>query len=1455
MKGEAMSRKHLWVYVTVSLALLGALVWAGLAMAAPASQPGVRPAAAINVGAAGPVLTFVEFKQDGVGGVDGLAGTVSVTVSPDGNHLYAAGQNDSAVAVFSRNSTTGALSFVEFKKDGVGGVDGLLGVRSVTVSPDGNHLYAAGFSDNAVAVFSRTSTTGALTFVEVQRDGVGGVDGLNRAYSVTVSPDGNHLYVAGFSDNAVAVFSRNSTTGALTFVEFKQDGVGGVDGLDGARSVTVSPDGKHLYAAGKNDDAVAVFSRNSTTGALTFVEFQKDGVGGVDGLNGAGSVTVSPDGNHLYAAGESDDAVAVLSRNSTTGALSFVEVQKDGVGGVDGLNGALSVTVSPDGKHLHAAGFNDDAVVVFSRNSTTGALIFVEVQKDGVSGIDGLDGAISVTVSPDGIHLYAAGHLDDAVAVFSVAPPDSPQSSPFTVTKTGDTSDGFCGTLDCSLREAISSGDSGDTVNIPMGVYTLTQGTELTIGKSLTLNGSGSGDTIIQAATSSGAATSRVLNITGGTVAISGVTVQNGNPPAGSGGGIRNSGTLTLTNSTVSGNSSTSSSSGGIYNSPSGTLTLTDSTISGNTASTHAGGIYNDAGTATLTNTTVSDNTSSSSSGGGIYNRGTGDLTNSTVTSNTATSVGGGIYNSSIGTMTITSSTVSGNTANSRGGGIWNEGTGDLTNSTVSGNTATSSSGGGIYNSSSGTLTLTKSTVSGSTAGNNGGGIWSSGTLTLTNSTVSASTTSGNGSGIYNSSSGTVILTDSAVSGNTAVQGGGGVYNFGGIVTITDSTVSGNTADTSSGAGGIWNDTGTMTLTNSTITGNSAAAGHGGGISNTGTMSIINSTVSGNTAPASVRRGGGIYNNGGTLTITNSTVSGNTAISNGGGVHNNSGTTEMLNTIVAGNTASSGPDCSGSPTSQGHNLIGNNSGCSFTSATDDQVGTAASPIDPKLGPLADNGGPTETHALMAGSPAIDSGDDIVLGAPHNLTSDQRGPGFPRKSGAHVDIGAYEVQPAPADTPQSSPFTVTKTGDTSDGFCGTLDCSLREAISSGDSGDTVNIPMGVYTLALGTELTIGTNLTLNGAGSGDTIVQAHEVPGSGTHRVLKIITGDVTVTGLTIRYGKADSNGGHCGGSSGVPRDPELDVGGGIHNTATLTLSDVVITDNRARCQGAGIYNTGWLTLEDSTVSSNILNGNSAGGGIANVSGTATINRSTISGNAVGGGPTDAGGIRNVSQGTMVITNTTISGNHSIQGHGGGIGNGNSTLTIINSTVANNSAVGVTNAGGIINSSGSVTAFNTVFAGNSPDNCREDAPITSNGHNLSSDGTCSFTATGDFKNVDAKLGPLTDNGGPIFTHALMPGSPAIDSGDDSVLGAPHNLTTEPAGRWIPPQVGRPRGHRGVRSAAGMRPSPRDGEGEMEPGRLGMRPARRPDVRKRTAWRARAHPGVGRQFTELHTELPL
>jgi 6-phosphogluconolactonase (cycloisomerase 2 family) len=376
-------------------------------------------------GSLSPSLAFVEAHKDGLGGVDGLRGIWSMAISPDGRHLYAAGYRDGAVALFSRDATTGRLTYVGRTKDGVGGVEDTGSPCSVAVSPDGKHVYVASHWDHAVVVFSRDRITGELTFVEAQQDGVGGVDGLYVSQWVTVSPDGRHVYAAGYRDYALAVFIRNEATGKLTFVEVQRDGINGVDGLYGVSSVAVSPDGEYVYTTAYFDGTLAVFRRDDATGRLSFLEVQRDGVTGVEGLRGAYSVAPSPDGKHVYVAGGGDHAVAVFSQDSATGELTFVEVQQDDVGGVDGLQVALSVAVSPDGRYVYVAGRGEHALAMFSRDEKTGNLMFVESLRDGLGGVDGLQGASFVAVSPDrnGQHVYVAGNCEQAIAVFAVREP------------------------------------------------------------------------------------------------------------------------------------------------------------------------------------------------------------------------------------------------------------------------------------------------------------------------------------------------------------------------------------------------------------------------------------------------------------------------------------------------------------------------------------------------------------------------------------------------------------------------------------------------------------------------------------------------------------------------------------------------------------------------------------------------------------------------------------------------------------------------------------------------------------------------------------------------------------------------------------------------------------------------------------------------------------------------
>jgi hypothetical protein len=281
-------------------------------------------------------------------------------------------------------------------------------------------------------------------------------------------------------------------------------------------------------------------------------------------------------------------------------------------------------------------------------------------------------------------------------------------------------------------------------------------------------------------------------------------------------------------------------------------------------------------------------------------------------------------------------------------------------------------------------------------AGLEAGGVYNDGTLTDSDCTISGNTASPRGGGIYNIPSGTLALAHSLVSGNSASDAGGGIYNAG-TVTVSFTTLSSNGSATADG-GAIFNE-GTLTVTNSTLSGNGGASGYGGAIRNDGMLTVEESTFAGNAA----NLGGAIYNTA-TLLILDSTISTNSAEGDGGGVDNLGTAFSARNTIIAGNTAvtGSGPELNGVLVSLGHNLIGNTGGASGFVASD------LLNVDPLLGPLQDNGGPTQTMALLPGSPAICAGDNTD--APQY---DQRGPSLPRIVNGTIDIGAFEVPPPPA----------------------------------------------------------------------------------------------------------------------------------------------------------------------------------------------------------------------------------------------------------------------------------------------------------------------------------------------------------------------------------------------------------------------------------------------------------
>ena len=159
-----------------------------------------------------------------------------------------------------------------------------------------------------------------------------------------MSPDGNHAYVAGSSDKSVSWFTRNSATGILTYGGTLKDGVGGAEGLDGAFGITFSNDGSYLYITGNYENSVSVYQRNFGTGALVFSEVLRDDYEGVDGLNNAQSVTLSPGGDHIYVVGNGDNAVSTFDLNASSGLLTQTDVIKQGDGSLEGLDGAIGVS-------------------------------------------------------------------------------------------------------------------------------------------------------------------------------------------------------------------------------------------------------------------------------------------------------------------------------------------------------------------------------------------------------------------------------------------------------------------------------------------------------------------------------------------------------------------------------------------------------------------------------------------------------------------------------------------------------------------------------------------------------------------------------------------------------------------------------------------------------------------------------------------------------------------------------------------------------------------------------------------------------------------------------------------------------------------------------------------------------------------------------------------------------
>ena len=393
-----------------------------------------------------------------------------------------------------------------------------------------------------------------------------------------------------------------------------------------------------------------------------------------------------------------------------------------------------------------------------------------------------------------------------------------------------------------------------------------------------------------------------------------------------------------------------------------------------------------------ISNSTFTDN-STAGSGGAVRTGSNSTIVNSEFTGNQAGSNGGAIVisRSSIGAPAIIKQvTVQGNRADVRGGGIHNGDVLYLSDSIIRNNMTVQGEGGGISNYQAYALTITNTDITSNSAKTNGGGLYDS-HLTQGSNNIFPLTTR---------------LTDVLIANNQAGGDGGGVFNIS-TIRIANSTISNNRATVS--GGGL--------LTYSNFQFNSERTQF------SVNLDLVNVTINGNQAA----EGGAIYQNSGVSKLNNVTLTGNSAsgTSGGGGIYYdkdvvgdaiNPNTITLQNTILAQNSATFGPDCANTVLSAGNNLLGNNRDCTFSAASGDLVGTSATPLDPLLSSLADNGGATQTQALQTGSPAINAGNAATC-----ATTDQR-------EAARVgvcDIGAFEFGGTPK---QAQSITFAKPAD-------------------------------------------------------------------------------------------------------------------------------------------------------------------------------------------------------------------------------------------------------------------------------------------------------------------------------------------------------------------------------------------------------------------------------------------
>lgn len=390
------------------------------------------------------------------GGLPTLDGPYGIASSPDGQHVYVAGNRSSfgqfggVVYTFSRDANTAALTVIQTFTDTDNALEGAI---RVLVSPDGQYVYVSargGANSTGSVVSYKRAASGLLTKIDelingegygcIINQGCAGTLQMNAAYGMALSPDGNYLYVSANDSNTITVLRRSVDGGLDTYGQFVL--VRGANhiqtvthaALVGPYDIVISPDGKYLYAAsyGSNPDNIIVFARNAQNGQLSYASTisQND----VPGLAGVFRLDISADGNTLYSASYDSDNVSTFQRNPATGALSFLGTASNGAQESDGqiisgLNAASSVRVSPDGRYVFATGYGSAAVAIFERDQQSGALDYVQTIARQANGIPALQGARDITIASDMRSIHVTGYLDDSVVTLRFANPQAALTS------------------------------------------------------------------------------------------------------------------------------------------------------------------------------------------------------------------------------------------------------------------------------------------------------------------------------------------------------------------------------------------------------------------------------------------------------------------------------------------------------------------------------------------------------------------------------------------------------------------------------------------------------------------------------------------------------------------------------------------------------------------------------------------------------------------------------------------------------------------------------------------------------------------------------------------------------------------------------------------------------------------------------------------------------------------